>query len=178
MRRVDQAVLVAAGDDLYAAVRLCGRVHRGPEGDLGIAVERRPPVLVPRQVGALVGRLVHEHGAEERDRRALAIGARADGLEDRFGEIRAEERVVLKLLDFAVIEPRALEAEAGRAGILIGAGGAVELHEELVVIDVGLAEHDGVDAILHFSQLFVVNSAKLEVAEVLVFVPLGVGDEG
>ena len=82
----------------------------------GVAVEppEVPAVLVPRQVRAAAGVLVHEERAVERDARAPLVHARGDALEDVVRDPRPEERVLLELLDLAVLERRALPALARR----------------------------------------------------------------
>ena len=76
MRRVDQAGLMAAGNDLNATVRNGGRIQRRPNRDEWIMIEVDPPILMPGQPRALVGGLVHEHGAEGRCRRVRSIDPR------------------------------------------------------------------------------------------------------
>jgi len=173
---IDETVLVAAGDDLDAAVGFRRGIHRGPDGELGIAIVLGPAVLMPGQEGSFVGGLVHEHGAVHRHGDISSMYADADVAKDRLLEVIQKQGIELEVLDFAVIEGRAFVAPGLGAGVLVGAGGAVELHQHFFIIDIRFSKHDLVDTILHFSQDDSIEFSDFEIAEFFIFGPLGISD--
>ena len=68
MRGVNQAVPVAARNDLNAAIRNGGRIQRRPNRDQRVLTQVRPPILMPRQPGSFVSWLIHEHCSKSGNR--------------------------------------------------------------------------------------------------------------
>ena len=107
-----------------------GRVKPRPDGDQGVAVEIRPAILMPRQFGAPVRGLVHEHCPETGDGH-FAINVRADLPEERQTRVRAEHGMEFQILNFPIVERGALEPARLPPKVAVRPRRRVELHEQL-----------------------------------------------
>ncbi len=174
--RVDQAMAVAAGDNLDAAVGFGGGVHGSPDSDLRIAVEMCPAILMPWQEGAAVGGFVHKHGPEDGDRGVIAVGTAADIGKQGLVKKVSENGIDLEVLDFSIVECCALAAEGLLPCVLVIAGCTIQLHQQVRVVDVGFTEHDGIDTLLELAEQIGVDCGELYVAELFKFLPLVFGE--
>ena len=165
---------VRAGDDLHAAVpdRRC--VEGRPHGDLRIAVQVGPAILVPHQVGAGAGGLVHEHRPKAGDCTPLPVHTAAQRGEQRPLEVGTEQRVQLQLLDLAVGQGGALVPGCCSRLVLRRIGRRIELHRHAVVRRRRRTEHDLIDAGAQGVQLFVGQQS----AEAKVTPPGGIAAVG
>src|SRR5205823_4721126 len=92
---------MAPRDNLKTAVGSRRGVERDPNRNQRIAIEgpHISAVLVPRESGALKGRLVKHHGPEDRDGGMPAVVTGADFQKERMPEQAREELVVLESMD-------------------------------------------------------------------------------
>lgn len=138
-----EPVAVAPRDDLDAARVFAHVVERGPDLQLGIAVEapELPRVLMPREHAAAGLGLVEQHRAIHRHLARARHERPHHALEQRILHPRPKERVLLELLELAVAQARPLPTSA-KGDVFVAAALAVELKEEAGVDH--LAEHDRV----------------------------------
>ena len=150
---VDHAVLVAAGHDLHAAVFHCRRIEGGPNRHLWIRIQPPPDadVLVPGEMGAVLCRFVHEHGPEDGDVRTDE--SLRDLPEKRMLHVSQVERIQLQIVDAPICERLLAFLERPRRQLTVLARVRVALHGHAFVAD--LAQHDVVDAVAHYPQVFV-----------------------
>ena len=97
---------------------------------------------MPREERPLLGRLVHEHGAERGDGGARTIDPIANLAKERPLHELKVQGIKLEVLDLPVCERGALESLRLLTSIIVLAARAVELHEHLVVRYLGDAQHD------------------------------------